>query len=185
MNEMVTAITGAVVGALFAGILAAIKAALVSRAGINESLRSLRLSSYPDIWRETSYISRWPRRELTARELARFHSVLQQWYYQRGGLYLSHSARDRYNEVQKVLETWLQGRNPDAADASVPPPVYDALVDVGHALRTALTEDLETRRARSLIHALGRARRHRGQARRARSSMATLEKEMRAATRAD
>ncbi|MFI6875164.1 hypothetical protein ACIBL6_17180 [Streptomyces sp. NPDC050400] len=179
MNDaLIAAILSAVGGVLITAIVAAIKAALTSRATINESLRNLRLEKYPEVWQATSHLSPWPRRSLTDHELQEFHTSLQSWYYEEGGPYLSYSARDRYDEMQQSLEAWLEGgRRP--ATTPVPDVVYDGLLGVCHSLRTALTEDLETRRARSMIRALKRSRKHRIQARKAATCIDALTKKTR------
>ncbi|MCQ4213798.1 hypothetical protein [Streptomyces longispororuber] len=185
MNDaLIAAILSAVGGVLITAIVAAIKAALNSRAVINESLRNLRLEKYPEVWRATSHLSRWPRPRLTDHELQEFHTSLQSWYYEKGGLYLSYSARDRYDEMQQSLEAWLEGgRRP--ATTPVPADVYDRLLGVCSSLRTALTEDLETRRARSMIRALERTRNHRIQAKKAATFIETLTKKTKELPTAD
>jgi hypothetical protein len=153
-------IAGAVLGAVVNG-------ALATRAKINEEMRQLRLNSYPLLWQLTSHFSRWPRMTNTYSDLEKFHGSFRSWYYDTGGLHLSENSRARYGEVQELMATnlgALEGQ-PMPAQPSDPIPdlVYSGLLDACSALRTALTEDLESRKQRSILHRIGLAARHRKQ----------------------
>jgi hypothetical protein len=87
------------------------------------------------------------------------HYKLREWYYDVGGLYLSENARARYGDMQELLDVYLAPRSPDD-DTPVPQPSsgkawehspYKALMESCSAFRTALTEDLATRRSRSIL----------------------------------
>lgn len=128
------ALISAAGGGLIAASLAAVKGFLASRASVNESLRELRLGSYPSVWKTTSAVSRWPRNKLTTGELVAFHKEMRHWYYGTGGLYLSRTARARYGELQQSLEAWLKGADPDASEP-IPDDVYEGIMEVSSALR--------------------------------------------------
>lgn len=153
-------IAGTVLGAVVNG-------ALATRAKINEEMRQLRLTSYPLLWQLTSSFSRWPRMTNTYSDLEEFHRSFRSWYYETGGLHLSENSRARYGEVQELMATHLgapEGQPmPAQPSGPIPDPVYSGLLEACSALRTALTEDLESRRQRSILHRIGLAARHRKQ----------------------
>lgn len=153
-------IAGTILGALVNG-------ALATRAKINEEMRQLRLSSYPLLWQLTSNFSRWPRMTHTYADLEACHQWFRSWYYEAGGLHLSENSRARYGEVQELMATHLgasEGRPlPAQPGGPIPDTVYSGILEACSALRTALTEDLESRRQRSLLHSIELAARHRKQ----------------------
>jgi hypothetical protein len=154
--------------ALVSGLISAsVNGWLSTRAKVNEELRVERLKAYPPIWERTRAFSRWPRNAAKYEDLHRFHLDLREWYYTVGGLYMSENGRARYGEVQELAAAHLGHRRPPTA--SLPDDSYDALMKTCSAFRIALTEDLESRRQRSLIWAVKRAFEHRKQAKDARS----------------
>ena len=169
--SIVTPVVTGIAGVLVASSIALVKGAIASRSKENEELRSWRLKAYPVVWKLTSTVPRWPRSNPSYRELWSLHYALRDWYYNTGGLYLSANARARYGDMQELLDTYLGDRARDD-DAPVPRPAsgtawahspYKALMDACSAFRTALTEDLATRRSRSILWAIVLWRRHQGQ----------------------
>lgn len=102
------AIVGGVLSLITAGFLALLNAWISTRAGVDEVLRSQRLELYPKLWSATAAVSRWPRVQVTRGSLEDLHAALRSWYYAMGGLFLSGSARARYGDVQKLIETLLE-----------------------------------------------------------------------------
>jgi hypothetical protein len=159
MESVIAALTGLAVG--IAGTY--VKSLLAARAKVGEELRDLRLGPYRELWAMTALVSRWPTWPLTAAELDDLHWRLRAWYYGKGGLYLSENSRARYGEMQQVIGLTVAA----AADAAITPAAYRDLVATCSALRTALTEDLESRRQRSVWWTVSRWRLHAAQAYRA------------------
>jgi len=89
---------------------------------------------------------------MTYEELFQLNLDLREWYFTRGGLYLSANSRDRYGEMKQLICGYLDGlaEEADLAAEDVPTDAYDDLADTARAFRNGLTEDLETRRQRSL-----------------------------------
>jgi hypothetical protein len=160
-------LTVAAVGIASAGIGAIINGSLATRAKVNEELREARLKVYPPLWKLTSQFSQWPRTPTTYGDLFTAHSALRDWYYTVGGLYLSENARERYGDVQKLVAAHLTKRSPERNDERLPDLVYDDLRKTCSSLRTALTEDLESRRQRAIWWAASKALLHRRQRREA------------------
>jgi hypothetical protein len=169
-------IAGTVLGALVNG-------ALATRAKVNEEMRQLRLNSYPLLWQLTSSFSRWPRMTNTYADLEELHRWFRSWYYEAGGLHLSENSRARYKEVQELMAAHLGASGGQATPAQPRGPilddVYGGLQEACSALRTALTEDLESRRQRSVLHSIGLAARHRKQKQKAAERLAKAKRDRR------
>lgn len=186
------ALISAAAGLAVATIGAIVKGALAQRAGVDEALRDLRTKLYPAAWRGTGAISLWPRSDLTWGGLRALHQDLRGWYFgyarpggsaddSPGGLYLSSNSQVRYREMQELIGLSLQTAKDDYD--LVPEDVYDDLRKECSAFRTALTEDLETRRKRSVWWAIRMRWVHQSQQRdaaaRARSAEARAARESR------
>ncbi len=177
-----TALTLAVIGIAGTVLGALVNGALATRAKVNEEMRQLRLTSYPVLWQLTSNFSRWPKVTHTYGDLVEFHGWFRSWYYEVGGLHLSENSRARYGEVQELTAACLDAGA--QAGSAIPDDVYDELLEACSALRTALTEDLESRRQRSFIHRVRLAAIHRQQKRKAANRLADAQRRAEAATRA-
>jgi hypothetical protein len=176
MDASITTAVIAGIAAIVGGAsVALVQGFIASRGKENEELRNWRLKVYPAVWRLTSTVPRWPQADPTYHDLWDVHLALRKWYYESGGLYLSENARARYGEMQELLDAYLDGR--DRADETPVPhrafgaakadSPYKALMDTGSAFRTALTEDLSTRRTRSVLWAIVIWRQHRKEQREA------------------
>lgn len=147
-DQALTILLTSIGAILVATVGAVIGAAVNSRAKIDEGLREQRLQVYPQLWAHTSIVSRWPRTGATWRDLAAVHGMLRQWYYANGGLFMSERSRDLYGDVQKLVG-WLVAGREDSAD-QMTGREYEYAMDKCSALRTALTQDLETRSSRPM-----------------------------------
>jgi hypothetical protein len=156
-QQLVAAIIGLVVGAAGAWV----KAALAIRAKVNEELRDRRLEVYPPVYRETATLSTWPPADLTYQQLFGLNVWLRGWYFACGGLYLSENSRKRYGHLQELLCLRLDQVAEGGRDEDVASEIYQGLAATGSAFRTALTEDLETRRQRSLWWVVAQRKVHR------------------------
>lgn len=161
------ALVGAI-GVAFGGATAYIQGALAARAKTGEELRERRLEAYPPIWRKTSTLSRYPAAEVTCADLKALHLAFRSWYFTTGGLFLSERSRDRYGELQELLGAYLYLHREDDPTRRVDTDDYEGIAETCSVFRTAMTEDLATRRQRSLVWALGRWRWHRAKRREAR-----------------
>ncbi len=161
------AVIGAI-GVAFGGATAYIQGALSARAKSGEELRERRLEVYPPVWRETATLSRHPAAELTMADLKALHLGFRGWYYATGGMFLSERSRARYGDVQELLGAYLYLHRQDDLAGRVDPSDYDAISKTCSAFRTAMTEDLATRRQRSVVWTLQRWRWHRARQRDAR-----------------
>jgi hypothetical protein len=155
VDEAIIGIVGAVAGG---AITATVNSWLAARARVAEELRGQRLDPYREIWAQTALFSRWPWTDATYGRVRSFHVDLRQWYYADGGMLLSENARARYGHVQEVAEALVELGRPD--DGVLDPEHYGPLMQASSALRTALTEDLESRQQRSVLLAVELGFRH-------------------------
>jgi hypothetical protein len=170
-SEVSLAVVTAVLGLVTAGVLALINHWVNVRAGVDESLRARRLEHYPALWVATAAVSRWPRSVVNRAALENLHRTLRSWYYGQGGLFLSEQARARYGDVQELIAAFLAADDGNATDV-LAPTGYSDLMYTASALRTALTEDLDTRRRKSVWEGRRRSRWHVKQAHAARARIA-------------
>jgi hypothetical protein len=143
--------------------LALVNSWISARAGIDETLRAqrLELEVYPALWSDTKGVSRWPRVDVSRGSLEELHKTLRSWYYAKGGLFLSESARARYGEVQKLIDALLTHKGDP--DCLLSEKAYTDLMETASAMRTALTQDLNTRRRQSFRETRRRARWHKSE----------------------
>jgi hypothetical protein len=152
------AVVSGVVGLVSAFTLALINSGILARAGIDEELRAKRLVAYPALWEATRIASRWPRRTVGRSELDQLHRTLRDWYYTDGGMFLSETARARYGDLQELIAAAVA--HSGAPGSQLTWTRYDDLMEACSAMRTAITEDLDTRRRKSWIETRRRARWH-------------------------
>jgi hypothetical protein len=142
------------VGVAAGGASAFIKGALTTRAKTGEELRDRRLEAYPPVWRQSATTSLYPAAEISWADLKALHLAYRRWYFTTGGIFLSKRSRDRYGDAQLVIGAYLRSHETDDPSARVSPADYDAIARTCSAIRTAMTEDLATRRQRSLALSL-------------------------------
>lgn len=119
------------------------KASVAFASLIDTDLRTRRFPVYAELWEKTGLLPMWPwNTEVEYEDLNQLTRDFRDWYFKRGGMYLSTSARDAYFEVQKsisaVLEAGKAGR--------LVPDDYKKVRDACSTLRTELAEDLLSRR---------------------------------------
>src|SRR5688572_2668523 len=60
---------------------------------IDLDLRVRRIDVYKEIWEATAVLPKWPRDQgVTYEQLLALSRTLRDWYFHRGGIYLSHST---------------------------------------------------------------------------------------------
>jgi hypothetical protein len=111
---------------------------------IDLDLRKRRIEVYESLWKSTALLPKWPRAEsVTYADLAALSQQLREWYYGSGGMYLSKTSRDEgYGPLQGAITSVLG----EGKIGVLSPADYEAVRKKCSALRTMLTEDIETRR---------------------------------------
>ena len=71
----------------------------------------------------------------------------RQWYFQKGGIYLTERSRSPYFELKKAMQPVLDASEcKSRADKEIDPQQLERIVAAGSALRTALSDDIGTKR---------------------------------------
>lgn len=111
---------------------------------IDTDLRKRRIEVYKELWELTALLPKWPRDEaVTYDRLLAFSHDLRNWYFFRGGMYLSRTTqRDGYAALQDKIAGILQDKPSGALSTAH----YDAVREGCSYLRTLLTADIESRR---------------------------------------
>ena len=114
------------------------------------SLRQDRLAAYRELWLSLQPLAKYaPPQPVTYGVVERLMRELRGWYFGTGGIFLSYGARDAYFELMDALRELLLT---PPADPGGPLGFADfqVLRELGSALRTAMVEDVQTRRGSAL-----------------------------------
>lgn len=151
MDSFISSFISAFIGAIVGVIVFAINNATSLRTKIDESLREQRLSVYQDLWGKTKLLPKWPKAsDVTYGKLNGLSEELRDWYFGKGGIYLTKESRDAYGEVQKNL-CEIVNAHPNEADTNISDSEYDKIVESCSLLRTKLTDDLQSRKRAFLM----------------------------------
>jgi hypothetical protein len=116
---------------------------LATATTIDSDLRAHRIEVYSELWKKTGLLPQGPRnQQLTYAQLRQFTTDLRDWYFDRGGMYLSRRAREAYGNVWEAPGAVLV----ESKDGSVSGPDHDAVRTKCSDLRSELTNDLLSRR---------------------------------------
>jgi hypothetical protein len=119
------------------------KSSVAFSTSIDTDLRARRIAMYEELWRCTGLIPLWPRNPaLRCEDIATLSTTLKEWYFGKGGMYLSGTARKSYGDVQETIHNVL-AKSPTGA---VSGDDYEEIRKRCSTLRTELTEDLLSRR---------------------------------------
>jgi hypothetical protein len=149
----VTQIVAAVL-ALLGTVVTVVVTALVTRARVRRdleseydiSLRGERLAAYRELWRALQPLAKYSRpAPVTYRLLGRLLTELRAWYFQTGGLFLSTGSRDAYFALMDELRERLL-RRPVDTSSELEFHHFERLRQLGSDLRSAMVEDVQTRR---------------------------------------
>lgn len=96
---------------------------------IDLDLRKRRLDVYQEIWRKTEILPKWPRAEsVTYDDFYEFSESLRQWYFNKGGMFLSRSSHSNaYIPLQDAIADIL--RNMPTSVSTLRDKDYDAIRD--------------------------------------------------------
>lgn len=129
-------------------------------AAIDVDLREKRLKVYPDLWKHTALLPKWPRDETVRYEdLDKLVGKLRRWYFDEGGMFLSRTAqRDGYaklqDELADILRSGKKGLLPGPRAGAVvdpdgkpwPDDPYERVRQRCSQLRSLMTDDIASRR---------------------------------------
>src|SRR5690242_9138356 len=128
--DLLTIGISALVGAVTSYIGAVIKTNLDLHTKLDDQLRDRRLAPYKEIWLKTAILATWPRAtSVTYAQLHKFSGDLRDWYFGKGGIYMSVETRNAYFALQEAV-TQLTA-DPKAPSQSGDQPVLDPRIRNG------------------------------------------------------
>jgi len=139
-------------------ILTAVVTALATSAKVRSdleaeydiALRSERLAAYRELWTTLEPLAKYFQAEpLTYRRVEQLGVALRAWYFHTGGLFLTERSRDRYFDLLDGLRDELALRRGEP-EQELEVDRFSELRERGSALRTALVEEVRTRRPSAL-----------------------------------
>jgi hypothetical protein len=110
----------------------------------DKDLRGLRIEAYKDLWKRLATMPKyWRPDPVTYRGLQNLMADLQEWYFQKGGFFLSEKSRKAYFDLMENLaETAKDTDSPLDTKTE-----YEPLRRLGSHLRNCLATDVGTRQA--------------------------------------
>lgn len=143
-------ITPALIGALTGVIAAYATSYLKFRQEISSGTLERRFEAYLKIWKQTGLLPEWPRsEEVTYQDLKQLSEGFRDWYFEGGGMLLSHNSRKKYGDLQKIATKAYQ--NAENEKDHLRDADYEQVRASCSTLRSALTEDLLSRRQTTLL----------------------------------
>lgn len=114
----------------------------------DKKLQESRLAAYQELWGMLEPLARYGRdKPITLTALRDISHKTRRWYFHTGGIYLTQRSRGPYfawkEAMQPVLDDTTVSGSPDAA---ITDPQLDRIIKTGSALRTALSDDIGTKR---------------------------------------
>lgn len=150
VNEIINALPGVSVGALITYLFAVLKLRKELEFKYDTDLRDRRINQYLELWKLLEDLAKYARpKELTFADLEKLTASLREWYFHKGGLFLSDNSRDSYFDLQEAIKNILAS-NTEVKEQTVPETIYEELRQTGSSLRTALVRDVGTRQEAKL-----------------------------------
>nr|WP_315245428.1 hypothetical protein [uncultured Albidiferax sp.] len=125
------------------------KKSLAFLGAVDSELRSMRITSYSDLWKQTRVLPKWPRDPtVDCQSLTDLSTGLRGWYFGGkdavpGGMLLTVDAMNAYKALQSQIAEVVSAH---ASDPMLAPGDYEAVRACASTLRTELTKDLLSRR---------------------------------------
>jgi hypothetical protein len=118
---------------------------------IDLDLREKRLVAYTEIWKQMRLLPKWPSAaEVRYEDLRELSRGFTKWYFDGGGMFMSSEARDAYGRLQDEIVDVLDTEKKESAPGSGIGGKYEAVREKCSQFRTAITNDLLSRRAAPL-----------------------------------
>lgn len=149
-DKILAALIGAFAGIVTTYLGAILKFRVDLKSQYDKDLRDKRIMQYTDLWRLTSALPKYAREKpITQQDLQRLTVALRDWYFTKGGIYLSDASRDAYFAMKEELKAVVNSLEPIEV-AVVDEPAYEQLRSKVSTLRSALVRDVGTRKASEL-----------------------------------
>lgn len=114
----------------------------------DKKLQESRLDTYKELWAKLEPLARYGRdTSVTYAVIRSISDQTRSWYFQKGGIYLTERSRKPYfkwkEAMQPVLDAHDSAKHPDVA---IDLKQLKLILAAGSALRTALSDDIGTKR---------------------------------------
>jgi hypothetical protein len=138
-----------------AGLVSAIITHFSTRAKIrldlaaeyDKKLQESRLEAYKLLWAMLEPMAKYGREPVTHAVILSISDKTRTWYFQTGGIYLTERTRKPYFTWKALIERLLEDSGfADQPQASIPPLHLQPILAAASALRTALSDDIGTKR---------------------------------------
>ena len=148
--EVINSLPGVFVGALITYLFAVLKLRQELAFKYDTDLRDKRITQYLELWKLLEDLAKYARpKELTFADLEKLTVSLREWYFQKGGLFLSDNSRDSYFDLQEAIKNVLASHT-EGKEQTVPETIFEELRQTGSLLRTVLVRDVGARQEAKL-----------------------------------
>ena len=141
-TAVVAGVASGVGGAALSGWVTVLLVRRNLAAAYDTDLRAKRLEHYAKLWPLFRDAAATRPEPLTREEIRRLGEDLRGWYFDGGGLFLSRTAVDFYNLLQRAIRELTS----DANRGELTPLEQEGIRFLASSLRTRLTDDVATRR---------------------------------------
>jgi hypothetical protein len=152
VNETFTSLlTGLISGAITAVVTyfaTLAKARLDLSVEYDKELRQARLNAYQDLWKRLEPLAPYsPKKHLTYELVKSTSEDMRDWYFEFGGIYLSHECREPYFALKRSMQKIIDDPGLEKEQTkTLGSEVIKTLQKQGTDLRTALSDDIGSRR---------------------------------------
>jgi hypothetical protein len=142
MDQILAGLVGAIAGGIISWLTTNSRLRHELELLYDRELRDKRVAAYNELWLRTKRVPRaWIRGEVTGEALQDVREDWHNWYYDKGGIYMSKPVRTAYFGATQALE--------EAADANrgrkLTLAEYEKVYTRVKALRDSLTDDIGAR----------------------------------------
>lgn len=140
---------------LIAGVVSAILTYFGTRSKIHldlmaeydKELHTSRLEAYQELWKLLEPLAPYsPPAPVTYEVIKDMSRKMREWYFERGGIFLSGESREPYFELKKSMRAVINSESlKENKDAEIDVQTLIDLQNQGHDLRGKLAEDIGTR----------------------------------------
>jgi hypothetical protein len=114
------------------------------QAKYDATIHEQRTAVYLPLWKKLELLARFaPPETVTMKRLDELSTTLREWFFDKGGLYLSDESRQAYLNLQ---ETITHVRNREISDRGVDESSLRRIQDKASALRASLSKDIGSRK---------------------------------------
>ena len=148
LSSLVTSLLSGIVASALTYFSTRSKIRLDMTVEYDKDLHNKRLELYKQLWPKTKPLAEFTRESpLTYDTIKAVAEETREWYFDRGGIYLSKRSRKPYFRLKSLLQTVLDDKTLEQERSRpVDQPLADAILAAARNLRTSLADDIRARR---------------------------------------